>query len=294
VGSIKILQFLISSSHLWEAIKLFMQSYFKTILFVVIGISSFSCSKNEVPAKVDCAKSDLAVAIASQQDASGCTVSDGRVSVNVTGGTKPYNYNLNGGNLQTSADFLNVGAGSYNIKVRDANFCERTVPVDINAANSTLDATTSAVENTKCNAPNGIATVTGKGGDGPYTYLFGSGSFTDTNVFTNLKEGTYFVTVKDFKDCQKVVRVTVPRGNTGTSYLNDIKPIITTACALPQCHDANEGDRSWTTYDKVKAGAAKIKSTTSDKSMPKGTGPKLTQEQINLIACWVDDGALNN
>jgi SprB repeat len=271
-----------------------MRSYFKITLFAIVSISYSTCSKNDVPPRVDCAKSDLAVVIASQQDASGCTVSDGRASVNVTGGTKPYSYNLNGGKFQTSPDFLNVGAGSYNIKVRDANFCERIVPVDINAANSTLDATTSAVENTKCNAPNGIATVTGKGGDGPYTYLLGSGSFNTTNVFTNLKEGTYFVTVKDSKDCQKVIRVMVPRGNTGTSYLTDIKPIVTLACALPQCHDANEGDRSWTTYDKVKAAAAKIKSTTADKSMPKGTGPKLTQEQINLIACWVDDGALNN
>jgi hypothetical protein len=269
-------------------------SSFYNILFWVIVLSMLSCSKGEVAKKVDCAKSDLAAEVVATQDASGCNTNDGVITLNATGGTKPYSFSLNGGRFQTAPDFLKVGAGSYNIKVRDASFCERTVQAEISAANSTLDATTNVVQNDKCNTPNGMATVLGKGGDAPYSYLFGAGGFTTSNVFSNLKEGTYFVTVKDAKDCQKVVRVIVPRGNTGVSYASDIKPIMTLACALPQCHDASEGDRSWTTYDKVKANAANIKFRTADKSMPTGSGPKLTQEQINLIACWVDDGALNN
>jgi uncharacterized membrane protein len=86
----------------------------------------------------------------------------------------------------------------------------------------------------------------------------------------------------------------VPRGNTGVSYLNDVKPIINTTCAFAQCHDAAQGARDWTNYDNLKAKAANVKLRTSNGSMPVGTGPRLTQAQINLIACWVDDGAPNN
>jgi len=44
----------------------------------------------------------------------------------------------------------------------------------------------------------------------------------------------------------------------------------------------------------VQANADKIKQRTSDGSMPPPNNTEPTPEEIQAIACWVDDGALNN
>jgi SprB repeat len=272
-----------------------MRSHFVLLTsLLVLLVLIASCSKTTVDKIVDCAQTDLAIALVSKTNTSGCSATDGSLRLSASGGQDAYTYSLNGGKPQPSSDFLNIGAGSYSVKVKDANGCEKSIQVEITAPNSTLDATILVVQNNQCNPPNGSATVTGAGGKAPYSYLLGIGGFSTTNVFASLKEGVYNVIVKDANDCQKSISIIVPRGNTGTSYTNDIKPIITTACSLPLCHDAAQGAKNWTTYDNVKANAGNIKARTGNGSMPTGTGPKLTQAQINLIACWVDDGALNN
>jgi uncharacterized membrane protein len=45
---------------------------------------------------------------------------------------------------------------------------------------------------------------------------------------------------------------------------------------------------------KLKNLAASVKLRTANKSMPPSGSSQLTQSQIDLIGCWVDDGALNN
>jgi hypothetical protein len=266
----------------------------KLISLLAVMALLFSCSQTDVDKKIDCSQANLALALLSKSNATGCATLDGSLKVNASGGTAPYNYSLNGGKYQTNNEFLNIGAGSYNVSLKDVNGCTKSLQVEITSPTSTLDATTLITRNSQCNPPNGSVTITGNGGKSPYLYLLGIGGFSGNNTFSNLKEGIYNIIVKDADECQKLISVTVPRSNTGTSYLNDIKPIITAACALPLCHDAAQGARNWTTYDNVKSNASNIKTRTSNKSMPIGTGPKLTQDQINLIACWVDDGAANN
>jgi hypothetical protein len=79
------------------------------------------------------------------------------------------------------------------------------------------------------------------------------------------------------------------------SYANDIRPILDTNCQVSGCHGSNAGIPSWATYETVSANAANIKSKTGDKIMPPATsGKSLTDEQIQMIADWVDDGAQNN
>ncbi len=272
-----------------------MQSRFtKLISMATVTSLLFYCSPTDVDKKIDCAQANLKLGLLSKNNTTGCSALDGSLMVAASGGTTPYSYSLNGGKYQANNEFLNVGAGSYNVSVKDASGCTKSLQVEVISPNSTLDATTLIVQNSQCNPPNGSVTITGNGGKSPYVYLLGISGFSGNNVFPNLKDGIYNIIVKDADECQKLISVTVPRSNTGTSYLNDVKPIITSACALPLCHDAAQGARNWTTYDNVKANAANIKTRTSNKSMPIGSGPKLTQDQINLIACWVDDGAANN
>ena len=78
---------------------------------------------------------------------------------------------------------------------------------------------------------------------------------------------------------------------TVVSWQNDILPIMIVSCATERCHDGITR-KDWTDYDEVKKNASAIKKRTQDKSMP-FDGP-LPQYQIDLIACWVNNGALNN
>lgn len=66
---------------------------------------------------------------------------DGRIRVLVSGGKMPYRYSLNGGEFGGSSVFIALGAGSYQVQVRDANGCivsggatlGQPLPVQVNA-----------------------------------------------------------------------------------------------------------------------------------------------------------------
>ncbi len=263
--------------------------YIVSSIFVLVG-----CTNTDISKKTDCSTSDLAVMLVSKVDVAGCKAITGSIVVNASGGKAPYDFSLDGGIYTTKNEFLNLGAGSYNVKAKDANNCEKSIQVDINASGSTLNATTQVIQNSQCIQPNGSATITGTGGKSPYVYLLGNGGFSSTNLFTNLKEGIYNVIVKDAEDCQKTVSVTVPRGLTGVSYATEIQNILTVTCTFASCHGAGTGTRDWTDINNVIRSANNIKTRTGNGSMPIGSGPTLSQSQIKLIACWVDDGAKNN
>lgn len=56
----------------------------------------------------------------------------GSISLSVTGGSAPYQYQLNNNAVQSGASFSNLTAGSYSAKVTDSKGCSRTVAVTIN------------------------------------------------------------------------------------------------------------------------------------------------------------------
>ncbi len=58
------------------------------------------------------------------------------------------------------------------------------------------------------------------------------------------------------------------------------------------CHGMNSSIPNWEIFSEVQSNAALIKTKTRDRSMPKIGS--LTQSQIDLITCWVDQGAKNN
>lgn len=69
--------------------------------------------------------------------------SNGRISINVTAGTAPYQYKLNGGSFQASNIFNNLPAGTYEVTVRDANGCAyaRTLNLTANCPGFTIRST---------------------------------------------------------------------------------------------------------------------------------------------------------
>ena len=85
------------------------------------------------------------------------------------------------------------------------------------------------------------------------------------------------------------------------SYADDVWPIIDTSCANignGGCHDGGNGpDRDWTVFSNVQSHAAQIKNRITRTPGTAGYMPQigsLSDEEIKLISCWVDQGAQNN
>lgn len=74
-------------------------------------------------------------------------------------------------------------------------------------------------------------------------------------------------------------------------FSTHIAPIIKTNCAYSGCHVAGGKYPDLSSYEKVKAVAADVQHETQSGSMPPSFSDKsLSQEEIELIACWVEQG----
>ncbi|MGC3946618.1 MAG: hypothetical protein QM762_19195 [Chryseolinea sp.] len=85
------------------------------------------------------------------------------------------------------------------------------------------------------------------------------------------------------------------------SYAGQVKPIIDSHCAIVGdggCHNGGNGpDRDWGVFSNVQSHASEIKNRITRAPGSAGYMPKigsLTDEQIRVISCWVDQGAQNN
>jgi hypothetical protein len=252
------------------------------------------CAYNDSNIVVDCDAVTLAVVVVSTQNASSCKSIDGVISVSATGGVEPYDFKINDGEYQTNTVFTGLGPGTHTVRVKDFNNCWQSVDVTIDAEGSDLEASATTTADDQCFSDNGALTVTATGGTAPYQYQINSGGFGTQNSFTGLAPGAHSILVKDAEECQTSVNVQVPRGSTGTSFATTIEPIMETHCNLSGCHGAGTGSRDWTVFANVKSNANDIKTRTGNRSMPPVSPSPLTQQQIDQIACWVDDGAPNN
>lgn len=254
------------------------------------------CASNDEPKPVDCNTTDLAITLTTKSDPASCNTNNGSIVVSATGGEGPYQFKLNSGTFAATSTFNNLGAGSFTVVVKDANLCEKTLSAIVLAAPSSPVAGASTITaHTNCLSPNGAITVNVTGGTPPYQYKIGSGAFASSNVFGQLKSGNYTITVQDDADCSITINDVVA-SNTTVSFETDIKPILQTSCIKSGCHNGDNGaDRNWSIFANVKASAQNIKTRTGNKSMPADIAPTgLPQNQIDLIACWVDSGAQNN
>lgn len=259
------------------------------ILFVLIYVSA--CSGNDEPSDFDCSTSDLALGSGNVVQPTSCP-GNGLISVLATGGKGPYKYALNTGAFGNSAEFANLGAGDYTIFVKDKNGCEASIELSLQLPGAdplTLEASTTS--DTECFDNNGVIELNASGGQAPYEYKLGTGAFGSAAAFESLAPGNYSVSVKDALGCVFIKSVAVTKGNSGTSLVNEIKPIIDAKCTTTECHGGSQ-DPSLTSLANIRTHAAKIKTLTQSGDMPREGS--LSAEEKALIACWVDEGAQNN
>lgn len=132
--------------------------------------------------------------------------SNGSATVLATGGTgsKTYSWSPSGGTAATASGLV---AGTYTVRVTDANFCQTTQSFTITQP-SPFSITTSQTD-VLCNgAGTGSASVTVNGGTGAYTYSWSPTGGTAATA-TGLTAGTYVVTITDANSCQTTRTFTI-------------------------------------------------------------------------------------
>jgi len=121
---------------------------------------------------------------------------DGSATINITGGTSPYNYVWS--NNQTSNPASNLAPGNYFATITDDNGCSATGAVQITAPDQI--SVTLENDSTSCSGfQDGNATATPVGGTPPYSYLWSDGQASQTA--SNLGAGNWQVTVTDANLC---------------------------------------------------------------------------------------------
>ncbi|MEY3051210.1 MAG: hypothetical protein RLY31_995 [Bacteroidota bacterium] len=134
-------------------------------------------------------------------------LSDGAVTISVSGGTAPYQFDWTGNS--TDSILTGLPAGSYFANVTDANGCTDTVRVFLSDPSPLL--LVSAATGISCaGASDGTASVQVSGGTGPYDILWdiATGQVADTLV-TGLPTGFFPVSVTDANGCQQSDTVTI-------------------------------------------------------------------------------------
>lgn len=147
---------------------------------------------------------------------------NGKVVLNVSGGTSPYTYLWSNG--ATTKDLNSVTAGNYTVTITDAKGCKTTASACVKQPNPPLCniSASATATNAKCNGTaTGSVVLTVTGGTAPFTYLWSNGA--TTKDLTNVMPGNYSVTVKDKNQCTALATATVgqPEPLTSSSIPTD-------------------------------------------------------------------------
>ncbi len=129
-----------------------------------------------------------------------CGQNNGSISVSATGGIAPLEYSKDGTNWQTGSIFQNLAAGTYTVRVRNANGTCVVIfpnPVVLTAPASANIVSVNAQNPSVCGTDNGSITVNATGGTPPLEYSINGTNWQTSNVFQNLAAGSYQVSVRN-------------------------------------------------------------------------------------------------
>lgn len=147
-----------------------------------------------------------------------CMSNSGSVQIVTVGGTAPYTYLVQPGNLVGSSGFFGgLAPGVYTYTVTDANGCAMGGVFTIFNVNSMINIATT-FSNPTCGVCDGMIAASASGGSGAYIYNWSNGNTTQT--ITNLCSGVYTVTATDANGC--VGSDTVVLNSTSTLFNNPL------------------------------------------------------------------------
>lgn len=154
---------------------------------------------------------------------------NGSIDVTVSGGKSPYTFNWSN-SLGTAEDVIGLSAGSYAVTVTDANGCTTTLTETISSP-SALFAPAIVTPVACFGQSTGTISISATGGNSGYTYLWADGSTGATR--TNLPAGSYVLSLKDSKNCQKDTTIVVSQPTAALS--------LTSMVTNDSCFGAGKG-----------------------------------------------------
>lgn len=259
---------------------------------VLVFIFLVACSsEKEGDLQPDCSVSDLNVEIQSTEDASCDT--PGSLTASASGGASGYQYSVDGTNFNQDGLFDELPAGNYTVTVEDEDGCTATVAATVGSDSGGITLTVTDRTDAGCGDSNGTVSLSADGGAGDYTYSLDDGDFQSSSEFSGLGAGSHTFTAMDGNGC---TTSTTAELINGTSLTGDVMPVISSNCAVSSsCHAEGAAGRPvLETASQIIASAARIQTRTSAGTMPPAGQPDLSQNEIDLIACWVEDGAMDN
>lgn len=137
---------------------------------------------------------------------------DGAVSISVSGGTEPYDYQWNGQTAE--ANPTNLSAGNYSLVVTDANTCTAAFSATITEPDE-LVAIPNITPITCAGANDAILSASATGGTGTYAQYFWFRAENPNSPvcvqpqYQNVAAGNYLLVVKDSHNCTDTVPVAV-------------------------------------------------------------------------------------
>lgn len=249
-----------------------------------------TCVYHDTVEPIDCTTSGLTITFDSVTAATSCSVPNGAIYVTATGNVTPLRFRVDSHYFE-SREITGLTTGIYTVYVIDGNGCEAQLS-NVNVPADGLVFTPTFGEDTECFDDNGKITITVVEGKRPYVFNVDNGMFSDDSVFTGLSDGIHLVKARDVEGCEVDLQLSVPRGKTSVSWTTDIKPLFTVYCATTGCHNGISRTNDFRKIKSAQKFASDIKILTQLRKMPfEGS---LTQQQIDMIACWVDDGAPEN
>jgi len=150
-----------------------------------------------------------------------CGQADGSIDLIVSGGTAPYNFQWDSG--QITEDLNNIGAGTYTVLVTDANDCTATASATVPGNSISFALSGAAVANTSCVADNGSINLS-INPPAAYSYLWSEGSASED--LSNIPAGTYTVTVSAGGNCTSTAEFIVANNVPAPQIANNINAAV--------------------------------------------------------------------
>jgi hypothetical protein len=140
---------------------------------------------------------------------------DGIATVTHEGGIGPFTYSWNTNPAQTTQTATNLSAGTYSVTVKDSRDSIATATITITQPPAISNVIASVTKNVDCFGEVGGSAIVSNptGGTPPYAYSWNTIPEQKSQIASNLKAGSYTVTVTDAKGCSAQSTVTITQPN---------------------------------------------------------------------------------
>ncbi|MBL7818264.1 MAG: HYR domain-containing protein [Saprospiraceae bacterium] len=205
---------------------------------------------------------------------------NGGISLYGDKGTQPYEFSIDNGATYSPSStrykfFSDLPAGTYNLKVRDANGCMASEIGEILEPDA-ITFTTSKTDET-CEQTNGTATVSANGGTGSKTITCDiCPTAAISGVFSGLAANTYIFTATDDNNCTKTTSITLSNVNSPPVSPNTIPS--QTVCKNTSITLTPTGGTSYKFYDSDPIGGG---------VSPLSTGTSYTFSATASVTIWI-------